>query len=73
MTYDGYVGMGWAVLYGGDWLSCDSVCFTGFDSGVYSVDAVTFSGVPSFGGVGGKLNELDVGTDDAEPICEGLG
>lgn len=59
--------MGWAVwLYDGDWLSCMSV-LTGFDSGVYSVAAFTFSGVPSLGGVGGKLNELDVGMDEDEP------
>lgn len=51
-------------------MSCPSVCFTGLDSGVYSVDAATFSGVPSFGGVGGKLNELDVGTDDDDPSCD---
>ena len=37
---------------------------------MYSVDAATFSGVPSFGGVGGKLNELDVGTDDDDPSCD---
>jgi hypothetical protein len=41
----------------------------GFESGVYSVDALTFSGVPSLGGVGGKLKELDVGIEDAPDNC----
>lgn len=41
-----------------DPISCISD-FGGLFSGVYSVDELTFSGVPSFGGVGGKLKEAD--------------
>lgn len=61
--YGAYVGIACAawpppcVKNGAMQFSCMSLI--GLLSGVYSV-VLTFSGVPSFGGVGGKLNDPDV-------------
>ena len=54
----GYVGTGWNEENPSE----PSICF-GLLSGVYSLCPCTFSGVPSLGGVGGKLNELDATRD----------